>query len=179
VAHHRLFVAIRPPLDIRRRLLAVMGGVPGARWQEDEQLHCTLRFIGEVDRHGAEDVAAVLGRVRHERMTLRLDGYGSFARGARIDTLWAALSPREEARVLHEKINRALAAIGLEPETRAYVPHITLARFGRAGAPGPSVVQSLPAIEPASFEADAFLLYESHLGSTGAAYEAIARYPLG
>src|SRR3546814_1235738 len=54
---HRLFVAIRPPSAIRKALLSIMGGVEGARWQSDDQLHLTLRFIGEVDRHRADDIA--------------------------------------------------------------------------------------------------------------------------
>jgi len=60
---HRLFVAIRPPDRIRDLLLGAMGGISGARWQQDEQLHLTLRFLGEVDRHQARDVHAALGRV--------------------------------------------------------------------------------------------------------------------
>ena len=55
---HRLFVAIRPPRAVRQRLLAIMGGVRGARWQSDDQLHLTLRFIGEVDRHLGDDIHA-------------------------------------------------------------------------------------------------------------------------
>ena len=51
---HRLFVAIRPPRADPRALLGLMGGVRGARWQSEDQLHLTLRFIGEVDRHLAE-----------------------------------------------------------------------------------------------------------------------------
>ncbi|MEC7933242.1 MAG: 2'-5' RNA ligase family protein, partial [Pseudomonadota bacterium] len=57
---HRLFVAIRPPAAIRSLLLSLSGGVEGARWQDDTQLHLTLRFIGEVDRHRANDIADLL-----------------------------------------------------------------------------------------------------------------------
>ncbi|MBL0915966.1 MAG: RNA 2',3'-cyclic phosphodiesterase, partial [Sphingopyxis sp.] len=58
---HRLFVALRPPHSIRLALIAAMHGISGARWQDDEQLHLTLRFIGEVDHHRAADIAAALG----------------------------------------------------------------------------------------------------------------------
>ena len=62
---HRLFVALRPPPEIRRRCLAAMaGGPPGWAWQDEAQLHVTLRFIGEVERPVAEDIAAALGAVR-------------------------------------------------------------------------------------------------------------------
>src|SRR6478736_1792645 len=63
VSMHRIFVALRPPLAMREALLALRTGLPGARWQTDEQLHLTLRFVGEVDRPEAEDVAAALGTV--------------------------------------------------------------------------------------------------------------------
>jgi 2'-5' RNA ligase len=61
---HRLFVAIRPPEFVRLQLLDLMEGVRGARWSDEDQLHLTLRFIGEVDRHVADDVHAALGSVR-------------------------------------------------------------------------------------------------------------------
>ena len=73
---HRLFVALRPPPPVRARLLSLAGGVPAARWQDDEQLHVTLRFVGEVDRPVAEDVAACLARVRAPAPTVRLSGVG-------------------------------------------------------------------------------------------------------
>ena len=66
-----------------------MGGIAGARWQDDDQLHLTLRFIGEVDRHVATDVAAALGSVRHPPFELAVSGVGTFDRKGRIDTLWA------------------------------------------------------------------------------------------
>src|SRR3546814_10296472 len=61
---HRLFVAIRPPPAIRVRLLGLMHGIAGARWQDDDQLHLTLRFVGEVDRPQADDLADALGHIR-------------------------------------------------------------------------------------------------------------------
>ena len=76
----RLFVAIRPPAPVRNRLLAAMGGVAGARWQDDDQLHLTLRFIGDVDGRRAEDIDAALRMVRHPPFDLTLDGSGSFDR---------------------------------------------------------------------------------------------------
>ncbi len=86
-----------------------MGGVPGARWQSDEQLHVTLRFVGEVDRHQAEDIAAALGHVRHPRSMLRTGPVGTFERQGRIDTLWVGIQPRDRIAPLHDKIDRALA----------------------------------------------------------------------
>jgi 2'-5' RNA ligase len=176
---HRLFVALRPPLPLRKALLAAMCDVPGGRWQDDEQLHLTLRFIGEVDRHAAEDVAAALGSVSHPAFDLRLDGVGCFDRRGRIDNIWAGVTPHQPVRSLHAAVTAALVRAGIPPEERAFVPHITLARFSRGQEPaGPLPMESLwPA--PVEGRFDHFLLYESELGATGASYSAIARYRLG
>ena len=69
---HRLFVALRPPPAIRRACLDAMeDGPPGWAWQDDEQLHLTLRYIGEVDRHRAEDVADALDACARRRSIWR------------------------------------------------------------------------------------------------------------
>lgn len=175
---HRLFVALRPPRSMREALLATMGGIEGARWQDDDQLHLTLRFIGEVDRHVAEDVAAALGSVSHPSFSLRLDGIGSFDKRGRADSLWAGVTPHAEVRSLHAAVSRALTRAGIPPEERAFVPHITLARFSRR----PVAMAALPMerLWPPPIEArfDYFLLFESQLGASGPTYSAIERYSL-
>lgn len=174
---HRLFVAIRPPAEMRSRLLAAMGGIPGARWQDDAQLHLTLRFIGEVDRHMAEDVAAALGSVHHPAFAIALEGDGMFDKRGRIEALWAGVAPHAPLKSLHEKIDRALHRIGIAPEGRAYLPHITVARFSRGAGVGEARFHLPPGGERAHISQ--FCLYESMLGRDGAAYEIVARYPLG
>ena len=175
---HRLFVAIRPPRAMREALLAAMGGVPQARWQADEQLHLTLRFIGEVDRPHAEDAAAALGTVHHPRFDIALDGVGRFDRKGRIEALWAGVAPHDSLKILHKKIDQALIRIGLPPEGRAYLPHITLARFSRGAAPVEPIGVAATGLAGPAVTVDAFCLYESSLGSQGAAYSLVARYPL-
>jgi RNA 2',3'-cyclic 3'-phosphodiesterase len=178
LSHHRLFVAIRPPAAVRRALLSLMGGVPGARWQDDAQLHCTLRFIGEVDRHQAKDIAAALGNVTCPTLTLAFGPAGTFDRNGRVDTLWIGLTPRERLTALHDRIDQALRGVGIAPDDRAYVPHVTLARFARGEAVLPEVAGYLPVPVGLGFEATHFELMESRLGSEGAIYETVARYAL-
>jgi 2'-5' RNA ligase len=175
---HRLFVAIRPPRAMRAGLLRVMGGVANARWQSDEQLHLTLRFIGEVDRHAAEDAAAALGTIHHPRFELALDGIGQFDRKGRLETLWAGITPHEPLKLLHNKVDQALARVGIQPDNRAYLPHITLARFGRdAGTVGGLLTHSGGLASPPE-EIDQFCLYESNLSHEGPVYTIVERYPL-
>lgn len=66
-----------------------MGGISGARWQDDDQLHLTLRFIGKVDGRGADDLADALAGIRVAPFDIGLSGVGWFDRKGRIDALWA------------------------------------------------------------------------------------------
>src|SRR3546814_11542892 len=100
---HRLFVALRPPPDIRALLIAAMGGVRAARWQNDEQLHLTLRFIGEVDRPIAEDVVAALGRVHAPPITAAIAPVGPFEKRGRPDANRAVVAPGEPLAALPAK----------------------------------------------------------------------------
>lgn len=175
---HRLFVALRPPPHICERLFDTMDGVDGARWQDDEQLHLTLRYIGKVERAVAEDVAVALGDVRSPPLTLALSGVGSFQDRGRTDALWAGVTPRDGVVALHRKIDAALVRIGLPPEGRAYLPHITVARLGRSAGPVVDFLRVNAGLTSPAFTLEHFLLFESRIGRDGATYEAVARYPL-
>lgn len=175
---HRLFVGFRPPPAIRAQLQALAGGVAGARWQDDEQLHCTLRYIGEVERPRAEDIAVALGSLRFAPFELAVDGVGEFDSRGRPNALWAGLRPQDQVTQLHQKIDQALVRLGLEPERRAYRPHITLARMNVPAGTNARFLQDHAGLTSPPFRVDAFLLFESHLGREGARYAAIERYPL-
>ncbi len=173
---HRLFVAIQPPPPVREILLTSMGGVAGARWQTDAQLHLTLRFIGEVDRHQANDIAAALGAVRAKPFDLALGVPGTFDRKGRIDTLWIGVTPHAPVAALARSINEALRTVGEPPETRAFVPHITVARFGRTAGPVEAYLTAPQDV--CRFTIDDFVLFESTIGRSGAHYHVVARYAL-
>jgi 2'-5' RNA ligase len=175
---HRLFVAIRPPAAIRAQLLDLMGGIAGARWQSEDQLHLTLRFIGEVDGRLADDIDTALQSVRHPPFEISLAGLGAFDRRGQATALWAGIAPHGPLKALHKKIDHALERAGLAPERRAYLPHITLARFGRGGGPLQPLLASAGGIAGAPFPVTEFRLYESRLTPAGADYTPIARYSL-
>ncbi|GGB15478.1 RNA 2',3'-cyclic phosphodiesterase [Sphingomonas metalli] len=178
----RLFVALRPPRAVRDLLGTLMEAVPGARWQDDEQLHITLRFVGEVDRPQAEDLAAALGQVHGPAPRTALDGVGSFGTRGRADTLWAGVSPVEPLSRLAASVEQACRHVGLEPERRAYRPHITVARLARSAGVASEVEDWLvrhAALRSATFELPHLVLYQSWLGKAGAHYEPVARWPLG
>lgn len=175
---HRLFVAIRPPEEVRDLLLDTMEGVEGLRWQEDDQLHLTLRFVGEVERPLAEDLAAALGRLRFDPFELRIAGVGRFDHRQR-GTLWAGVEPRAPLAALAAKVERLCVGVGVPPERRAFHPHITLARWGRGvGGSLDHFLATHAGLRSEPFAIETVTLYESQLGRSGANYTAIANYPL-
>lgn len=174
---HRIFVAIRPPGHVRDLLLDTMEGAPALRWQDDEQLHLTLRFVGEVERPLAEDLAAALATLRFAPFDIRIAGVGRFDHHRR-GALWAGVEPRAPVAALAAKVERICVSVGLPPERRAFHPHITLARWGRGeGASLDPWLAEHAALRSDEFHIDGFTLYESRLGSAGAHYEAVADYP--
>jgi 2'-5' RNA ligase len=175
---HRLFVAIRPPEVIRDLLIDAMDDSPELRWVGEEQLHLTLRFIGEVERPVANDIAAALDRIRSPSFDLEIAGVGKFEQhngGA----LWAGVRPREPVGALAAKVERAVQQVGLGAEHRAFMPHITLARWNRRNA---EAVEAFFArnsdLRAGPFRVACFILFESRLSRHGPHYEAVASYRL-
>ena len=175
---HRLFVAIRPPEPIRDLLLDAMEETSDFRWQGDEQLHLTLRFIGEVERPLAEDIASALARIRATPLELRISGVGRFDQ-RNSGALWAGVEPKAPIAALAAKVERACQSVGLEPERRAFHPHITLARWrGRRTREVHDFLERARGLSSVPFEVDRFTLFESRLSRHGAHYEEVATYTL-
>ena len=175
---HRLFVAIRPPQAIRDLLVDAMDDSPDFRWQNDEQLHVTLRFAGEVERPVANDLADSLGQIQSPRFAVRISGVGRFEQ-RNSGALWAGVEPKAPLAALAAKVERACQQIGLEPERRAFHPHVTLARWkGRRTREVQDFLERRQGLASGAFNVDRFILFESHLSRHGAHYEEVAEYPL-
>jgi len=174
----RLFTAIALPDAVAESLLKLQNGVPGARWQRREQLHLTLRFIGEADGAMTAAIDDALARVAAPAFPLRLKGVGSFG-GRTPRDLWAGVEEAAPLEHLNRKIESALQRIGLEAERRKFTPHVTLARLKgtRRGAVMDFLADhALYAGTP--FPVEAFILYSSKLTSDGAIYRAEKAYRL-
>lgn len=175
---HRLFVAIRPPEYIRDLLIDAMDDSPDFRWQDEDQLHLTLRFIGEVERPIANDLADGLTRIQSPAFELRITGPGRFEQRSS-GALWAGVEPREPVAALASKVERVCVTLGLEPERRAFHPHITIARWkGRRSREATHFLERHRGLASEPFAVTEFILYESRLSRHGAHYVAVATYPL-
>ena len=175
---HRLFVAIRPPEEIRDLLIDAMDDSPELRWVGDEQLHLTLRFIGEVERPVANDLAAALGKLRFEHFELSINGVGRFDQ-RKGGALWAGIKPKQPVAALAAKVERICQEVELEPERRAFHPHITLARWrGRSSRAADAFVGHAQGLSSHAFAVARFILFESRLSRHGPHYEPVAEYVL-
>lgn len=175
---HRLFVAIRPPEPIRDLLIDVMDDSADFRWQDDEQLHITLRFVGEVERPVADDLAHALRQIRAPHFSARITGVGRFEQRS-AGAFWAGIEPKEALAALAAKVDRVCQQVGLEPERRSFHPHITLARWkGRRTREVLEFLERAGGLSSEPFDVTDFILFESRLSRHGAHYEKIASYPL-
>jgi RNA 2',3'-cyclic 3'-phosphodiesterase len=183
----RLFVALNLPEDLRSRLAGLHGGIDGARWVPPENMHITLRFIGDIPEASTGDIVEALADIRSPAIPVTVSGAGRFGSGDRARTLWVGVEKTTEIAALHSKIDQALIRAGLAPEGRKYMPHVTVARFGggrgRRGN-GPAHTRVMHWLEAHGgffalpFAALEFVLYESHLGRKGPVYTPIAAFPL-
>ena len=175
----RLFVAIALPADLRARLSRMQQGVPAARWVDPDNLHLTLRFIGEADDGQAHDLDAALAQVRAVRFDLTLAGVGRFGQGRKSRALWVGVESAPALDRLRRKVEQAVQAADFAPEGRKFSPHVTLARF--KGDPGHRLHDHLAHHAPfraEAFEVRQFVLYSSLLAQAGAIYTPQRVYPL-
>ncbi len=175
----RLFVGIPFPDDIRDRLGGLLGGLPGTRWVRPENLHISLRFIGEVAGGDEIDIDRALGAVGFEPFELTLSGVGCFESRGRVHVVWAGIEKPDALGRLQGSVESALVRSGVEPEHRKFKPHVTLARMknGSASEAG-QFLEAHNGFAAGPFTIDHFTLFESHLGGGGAHYVALQDYPL-
>ena len=175
----RLFVGLDLPWDLKQRLSGLAGGLPGARWIPPENYHLTLRFIGEMPEHRAEEIDTALAAIRGRGFKLQLAGTGVFAKGGRANTLWVGVARNPHLDHLQTKIRTALLRIGLETERRRFAPHVSLARLDNAPeATVAAWVQAHNLFSADPVEIDQFVLFSSQLGKERAVYTPEVEYAL-
>jgi 2'-5' RNA ligase len=175
----RLFVGLDFPWQTKQMLGSLAGGVPGARWVPPENLHLTLRFIGEMPVHRAEEIDQALAVLSQPTFPLVLRGIGTFTKAGQACALWVGVERSPPLQRLQAKIETALQRAGCPPDRRRFTPHITLARL-RDPAPAKVVAfvqgHNLFHSEPIAIEQ--FVLFSSLLGKEASVYAREATYAL-
>ena len=176
----RLFVGLDLPHSLRERLSFLSGGVPGARWVPPENYHITLRFIGEVAAHQAEEIDLALAALRARGFALSLTGVGTFEKGGRPIALWVGVERNPQLDLLQSKIETACQRTGLEPERRRFAPHVTLARLDNpVESKLAAFVQANNLFRAEPMPVTHFTLFSSRLGKEASVYTAEVEYGLG
>lgn len=176
---HRLFVAIDLPIEVRDRINGICRDLPGARWVPTDQLHLTLRFIGEVDDAVFTAIREALATVRGRAFAAAVQGVGHFPPGKHPRVLWVGFVGAEALLSLQDSIERTVVAAGIPPEGRKFSPHITLARLKETPAGKVEAFEArcrTMASDP--FPVTEFHLYSSTLSNKGALHRREASYPL-
>jgi len=174
----RLFTGVEIPPDIGQTLSMLRGGLPGARWIDPENYHLTLRFIGDVDDVVAHEVASMLDRVKRDSFELRLEGVSSFG-GRKPRAVVATVKPTQALLDVQAEHERLMQRIGLEPDGRKYIPHVTLARLRDSSSD--RVAEYLAArglFRTSPFRVSRFVLFSSRASVGGGPYVVEASYPL-
>ena len=178
----RLFVALPIPEDVTEALATLRGGVPDARWLDDEALHITLCFCGEVVGGKMHDLMEDLAGVGGQPLEIEIAGVDLFADGKRPRALAASVVRTPALQELQSRVISMTRNAGIAVERRRFRPHVTLARFNSRAETGHHMAQFIAGhslFRAGPWLADSFILYSSRMSSDGAVYTAEAEYPLG
>ncbi|HEY6872300.1 MAG TPA: RNA 2',3'-cyclic phosphodiesterase [Geobacteraceae bacterium] len=176
---YRLFVAIDLPEEVKERVAGLDDSLPGGRRVPREQLHLTLRFIGEVDEETFAGIRGALAGVRGAPFSMTLAGVGHFPPGRHPRVLWVGLEGFEPLLDLQQQVESALETSGIAPEERRFSPHITIARLKETPAAAVAAFEERhAAFRAGPFPVAEFHLYSSSLTRAGAIHTREASYPL-
>ena len=175
MANH-YFIGIKIPMAAARSLVEQRdswGLSSHKRCPVAEDLHITLLFIGADPEGEILDAAEALQDVAHSPIDLKITGTGYFGKKERPRVVYGAIEENNSLNRLHEKIKAALSGFNLSPDTKPYVPHITLANKWTAK----EAWVEIPALPPDSFRAEEFSLFRIEPAGTPR-YVAVKTYKL-
>ena len=169
---YRLFIAIDLPEQVREAVAGIARDLPGARRVPSEQIHLTLRFIGEVDEGMFLAIKSVLGKVRGAPFSLTLKGVGHFPKGKYPRVLWVGMEENEPLRELQKKVELALIGAGIAADERGFSPHITIARLKETPPARVALLEEKhQPFVAGPFQVGEFYLYSSTLTREGAIHK--------
>jgi 2'-5' RNA ligase len=179
----RLFIAIEIPENIRTAFASLLKEfrtlAPHLKWVRPENLHVTLKFLGETDPSKLGPLQGVLSGVRSsEPVNLEFRNLGFFPNEKRPRVFWTGMEASANLKTLAADIDQAVHQLGFSLEERPYAPHLTLARISLPIFP-PKLLQAINEKSGQSFgslQASEFHLVESELKPTGAEYTTVQSF---
>jgi 2'-5' RNA ligase len=174
----RLFVAVFPPAEIQRAAVATIDALrregDGVSWVREDNLHYTLRFLGEVGESGARRVADAAERAVQgfAAFDAELGSPGAFPNARRARVLWLGMARGERPLVeLAQALEAELGRLGFEKEGRGFSPHLTIGRVRELGHDWTGALEAARAATTgARFRVDRLSVVESRLNPKGSIY---------
>ena len=184
----RLFVAIDIEPHVRIRLKQIQNRLDqelnlsgkNAKWIHPDQVHLTLKFLGEVDDSSLTQICDIVTRTasEFEGFDFEVKGLGVFGRPARV--VWAGISECPAIMALWARLESEFARHGWPGENRPFAGHLTVCRVKHVSA-GRKLAEAVRSYEDESFGrvcAKEVVLYQSQLTSSGPVYSAVCRAAL-
>ena len=174
----RLFAALEIPDDLAFELAQLRGGLYGARWVEEEDMHLTLRFIGDVDDRLADEIESELSEIGKPAFPVSLESLDWFG-GDRPRAIVAKAKASPPLLALQAAVETAMRRLGAPGESRKFIPHVTLARLKGASPAGVADYLSARSyFRPRGFAADRFALFSARASVGGGPYVVERAFPL-
>ena len=186
----RAFVAIPLPEPIKDELKRLIrwfidARITGVRWIPTENIHLTLKFLGQASK---SDLETFLNRLtttaqNHHSFDIAISRIGAFPNIRRARVVWAGLQAPPELIRLQKEIDVQSATIGCLPEERSFLPHLTFGRVDKNISPTEltllaAALNKIPGHEIGRFQVKQFVLYRSDLRPSGAVYTHLAQFDL-
>lgn len=178
----RCFIAIALPSETRKALAAAShelsrmlpaDSANSVRWVKSEQMHLTLRFLGDTPVAKVPDISAAMDQVTSGRpaISLQLDTLGCFPNARRPRVIWAGVGGQlDDLIALQRALEAALVPLGWAPEGKPFHPHLTLGRVKDSRAVGEARFPWGKGLVPADIPVDTLHLIESQLRPDGPIY---------
>jgi len=177
---YRLFIAIDLPKPVKNRLEVLQKHLDGVKWIELQQMHLTIRFLGNVDEELYQKLLSNLKKIRSPSFVYSIKGVGVFPNIHRPKVLWAGVEADDRLSILYQKIEEVVISSGFDPEERDYKPHITLGRVKRRlhSEECQTFLGKHEKLEITDIKVDNFILYQSRLTRHGALHQQLQQYSL-
>lgn len=174
----RLFVGLEPPDRVIADILTLREPISGVRWQSAAQLHLTLAFIGQVDSACQSDIVRAMRQIRMSPIRVRLRAPECPGNSEHPRHLWLPAEPADALADLHLAIVRALADLGIKPDSRRFRPHVTLARFKRQAGSVRAFLAAHAQHSLPGFAVTRFALFTSTPTPAGSRYDVVEQFEL-
>src|SRR6266700_1448654 len=165
----RLFVAIDLPESTREFLADLDPHIRGVRWTDAEQMHLTLAFFGDVPQDVEHALREKLSAIEFGAFFLPVTSVGTFSAKGAPKIIWIGVGKAHPHLFqIHKRVQEAALAAGIEPELRAWHPHITIARCGNVAPQSlRSFLRANADFDAGMIRVEAFHLYSSKLTAAG------------